>query len=435
MRTNINSARPVIRTHEGAPAKHINPERQLRRSILACLLGEREFYEEGKTIKDRITEFAAQCSTETVAALAYEARQVHGLRHAPLMLLLDLIRRGGPGVAQYIVDTVRRPDDITELLSLYWAKGKRPLSWQLKVGLGKALGKFSEYSLAKYDRDAPVKLRDIMRLTHPKPGEGKAELYGRVVSRTLETPDTWEVELSAGKDKKATFERLIREGNLGYLALLRNLRNMVDAGCDLNLVKEAILARKGAELVFPFRYTAAARAAPSLERYIDKALCMAIDEAPALKGHTIVLVDVSGSMDWKISSKSDITRMDAAATLASVVNSEHLQVFTFSERVVEVPARRGMSGVEAITRSQSHSGTRLGLAVKAINAMKHDRLIVVTDEQSHDPVADPVTKKAYMINVASNKNGVGYGKWIHIDGFSEAVLRYIIEFENGEAAH
>ena len=64
----------------------------------------------------------------------------------------------------------------------------------------------------------------------------------------------------------------------------------------------------------------------------------------------------------------------------------------------------------------------------------HDRLIVITDEQSHDAVPQPVAKAAYMINVASNRNGVGYGRWTHIDGFSESVLRFIHEVESDRSA-
>lgn len=430
MRLNIASRIPVRRTHEGAPAKHISAEAALRRSVLSCLLWENEFYEDGRHIADRIIEHAAAVDRETVSALAVEARTVYGLRHAPLMLLLDLIRRGGPGVADTIAETIRRADEITELVALYWRDGKRPLSKQMKLGLAKAFGNFSEYQLAKYDREGPVRLRDVMFLTHAKPRDAEqAALFMRVADRSLKTPDTWEVALSTGQDKKASFERLLREGKLGYLALLRNLRNMVEAGCDLELVKDAIVARKGADLVFPFRYVAAARAAPQLEPVIDQALCEAIASAPRLIGRTIVLVDVSGSMNCRLSGRSDLTRMDAAAALASILHGE-LRLFTFSTDVVEVAPRRGMAGVDAVVQSQPHLGTRLGAAVKKVNRLPHDRLIVITDEQSHDAVPDPKAGRAYMINVGSYRNGVGYGRWTHIDGFSEAVIRFITEVEN-----
>lgn len=431
MRFNTSAQIKIDHTHEGAPAKRISAEQALRRSVLSCLLWEKEFYEDGQSVAARIADAAALCSKETVAALAVEARNVHGLRHAPLMLLLDLIRRGGPGVSDAIASTIRRADELGELVALYWKDGKRPLSKQMKVGLAKAFAKFNEYALAKYDRDGPVKLRDVLFMTHVKPkDDAHASLLKRVAERTLVTPDTWEVALSGGADKKETFERLISEGGIGYLALLRNLRNMVDAGCDMELIKQAIVARKGADLVWPFRYVAAARAVPQLEPVIDQALCEAVASGPRLTGVTAVLVDVSGSMDEKLSAKSDMTRMDAAAALASVINGD-VRVFTFSDQVVEVPPRRGMAGVDAVVRSQPHCGTYLGAAVQAINAqVKHDRMIVITDEQSADRIPDPVAKGAYMINVASFKNGVGYGRWTHIDGFSEAVIRFISETEN-----
>lgn len=431
MRINAAVNIPKIHTHEGGIAKHISPEQQLRRSVLSCLLWEKEFYEDGKAIADRILSEAQNVSKETVAALAIEARNVHGLRHAPLLLLTDLIRRGGDGVADAIASTIRRADEMAELVAIYWRNGKKPLSKQMKLGLAKAFGKFSEYQLAKYDRDGVVKLRDVLFLTHPKPKDAEQEaLLKRVAERQLATPDTWEVQLSGGADKRETFERLIKEGKLGYLAVLRNLRNMMDAGCDRALVAEAIVARKGAELVFPFRYVAAARACPQLEPHLDQALCEAVASGPRLSGVTVVLVDVSGSMDAQLSAKSDMNRIDAAAALASVINGD-VRMFSFSQRVQEVPPRRGMAGIDAILRSQPHSGTYLGAAVQAINQnIQHDRLIVITDEQSADRVPDPVAKSAYIINVASNKNGVGYGKWTHLDGFSEGIIRYIAEVEN-----
>jgi hypothetical protein len=128
--------------------------------------------------------------------------------------------------------------------------------------------------------------------------------------------------------------------------------------------------------------------------------------------------------------------MDAAATLASMINAEALRVFSFSDRTVEVPPRRGMAGVDAIVRSQWHVGTRLFEAVAAINAqVPHDRLIVITDEQAHRPtwanggMPAPACPRAYTINVASAQNGVGYGAWVHLDGMSEHVLRWVMEHE------
>lgn len=430
MRVNV-AARFSETTHEGAPAARMTPTQALRRSVASCLLWEREFYEDGQSIADRIVDLAGKVSQDEVIALAKEARSSFSLRHVPLLLLVALAKRGGPGVAEAFEEVIQRADELSEVVAIYWKGGKRPLSAQMKRGLARALRKFNEYQLAKYDRAGTVRLRDVLFLTHAKPKDGaQAEVWRRLASNELVTPDTWEVALSGGADKRETFERLIREGQLGYLALLRNLRNMVQAGCDEGMVRDAIVARKGAERVLPFRYIAAARAAPQLEPAIDQALSEAIAGMPTFPGKTAILVDVSGSMDTKLSAKSDMTRLDAAAGLASIFPGD-VRVFTFSQHIAEVPPRKGMAGVDAIVRSQPHGGTYLGGALQWLYAnVPYDRLVVITDEQSADAVPPP-KGRGYMINVASAKNGVGYGKWTHIDGFSESVLRFMAEHERG----
>ena len=419
---------PIV-THEGAPAKHITPEAQLRRSVMSCLLGENEFYEDGVAIADRIVEFAHKVPPKTLAAIAIEARHVHHLRHAPL-LLIDVLSRTGKGdrlVADTVFEVISRADEMAELLAVLWRNGRKMIPAQMRNGLARAFCKFNEYELAKYDRDNAIKLRDVLRMVRPKPKDAEqAALWKRALDRTLVTPDTWEVALSGGADKKETFDRLLREGKLGYLALLRNLRNMVQAGCDLALVNESIRARRnGAQHVLPFRYIAAARAAPQLEPAIDHALCMAIGMAEPLPGKTIVLVDVSGSMDVNLSAqvRPNSGRCRRGAGVGDLRGSSGLHVLRAGDRV---PPRRGMAGVDVILRSQPHGSTQLGDAVRKANMLAHvDRLIVVSDEQTADLVPDPVAKRAYMVNVSSSRNGIGYGgAWVHIDGFSEGIRSF-----------
>ena len=435
MKLNTAVAKNTPRTHEGAPAARMTPMQALRRSVCSAFLWEDEFYENGEDIATRVARLAGDVPVDELAALCVELRHEAKLRHMPLLLTSVLARRGaGNGiVADTIARVVRRPDEMGELLAIHARLNgvgpdrlKPVVSKQMKKGLARAFARFDAYQLAKYDRDGAIRLRDVMFLVHPRPVDAEQEAtWSKLIEGRLEAPDTWEVGLSTGGDKRETFTRLLTDGKLGYMALLRNLRGMLDAGVDETLVRDAILARKGADKVLPFRFTAAARACPRMEPVLDEALCERILEMPVLPGRTLVLVDVSASMRQPLSRRSDMTRMDAAATLASVIHGD-LRVISFSDRHVEVPARRGMAGVDAVMRSQPHGMTRLGEAVRHANTLPHDRLIVVTDEQSRSPVPAPVAEKAYMINVASNENGVGYGKgWTHIDGFSENVLRFI----------
>jgi hypothetical protein len=427
-------------THEGAPARHISVLAQLRRSVLSCLLWESEFYEDGEEIGKRIAALTAQCRPEEVAALAVEARAQMHLRHVPLLLLRELARhpliKDRPQLLSKTMGAVlQRADEPAEFLALYWKDGKQPLSKQVKRGLAWSLRRFSEYDLAKYNRDAAVTLRDVLFMSHALPkDEAQAALWKKLAANELATPDTWEVQLSAGANKKETFERLIREKQLGYFAVIRNLRNMEQAGVDAQLVREAILARKGgAEKLLPFRYIAAARHAKQFEPQLDAAIQAALAELPKLRGTTVVLVDNSGSMSAQLSGKSQMTRADAAAGVAIVARGvcESARVFAFSDNLVEVPPRTGMALRDAIRAATPMDGTQLGAAVRKVSALPHDRLIVITDEQSADRVPEP-EGRGYLINVASNRNGVGYGRWLHVDGWSDAVVRFITERERSE---
>ncbi len=366
--------------------------------------------------------------------MAVELRTKHHVRHASLLLAVALIdhpKAHGRLVGDTIYGVVQRADELAELLSLYWKDKKRPLTAQLKKGLARAFRRFDEYQLAKYDRKSEVRFRDVLFLCHAKAKDTEQNAtWKRLIAGELKTPDTWEVNLSTGGDKRETFERLLREGKLGYLALLRNLRNMVDAGVDDTLIRESILTRARRSRTLPFRFVAAARAVPQLERELDAAMLSTLRGRERLPGRTRLLIDVSGSMEWLLSEKSQLSRMDAAGALAALLGeiAEQLDVWTFSSDVVRVPPRQRMALIDAIQRSQVHASTYMGKAVRKVGDDDYDRLIVVTDEQSHDVVGTP-KGRGYLINVSTNKNGVGYGVWTHIDGFSEAVVDYIQAME------
>jgi hypothetical protein len=432
-RLNLLNLNFGARTHEGAPARNISPDLQLRRSVLACLLWESQFYEDGVEIAGRIAELVPKVAAEKVASLAVEARERMKLRHAPLLLVREMARHKTHRalVSETLAHIIQRADELAEFVAIYWKDGRVPLSGQVKKGLAAAFPKFDEYQLAKYDRGEPIKLRDVLFLCHAKPrDQAQADVWKKLVSGSLTTPDTWEVALSSGADKCEAWERLLREQKLGALALLRNLRNMREAGVDEPLVLSALGSMSTAR-VLPFRFLAAARYAPQWEEALEQAMLKGVAETEKLPGKTIVVVDVSGSMTAPLSRRSEMQRTDAAYGLAVLLReiAEKVAVYSFSDNLVEVPARRGFALRDAIDVSQRHNSTQLGNAVEKLNRNeKYDRLIVITDEQAHDRVP-PSSGRGYLINVASYRNGVGYGKWMHIDGWSEAVIEYIRALE------
>ena len=446
-----------VHTHEGAPAAVIDAEQALRRSVMSCMLWESEFYEDGVEIAGRIRELVPKVAADRVAALAVEARERMKLRHAPLLLVREMARHATHRglVAATLARVIQRADELSEFVAIYWSGGKQPLSAQVKKGLASALPKFDEYALAKYDRAGAVRLRDVLFLSHAKPNDAaQAELWKRLAANGLATPDTWEVALSAAgqahgadegadkaADKREVWERLLAERKLGALALLRNLRNLHAAAVDEKLVLEALAAMK-TERVLPFRFLAAARVAPQWEQALESAMFRSLEGrnaagASRLAGHTVLLVDVSGSMEVALSRRSEMRRTDAAYGLAILLReiAEKATIYTFSDQTRLVPSRRGLALRDALEASQPHGGTFLGTALAKVESEVregYDRLIVITDEQSHDRVPAPAGK-GYVINVASNRNGVGYGAWMHIDGWSEAVVEYIAMLESADS--
>lgn len=429
----------AARTHEGAKGRAFPPEHELRRAVMSCMLWEDQFYEDGVSIADRIGKLVALVEPETVAAMAIAAREDMKLRHAPLLLVREMARHEGHKalVAATLERIVQRPDELTEFLAIYWADALGPMqqrkraavSAQVKKGLARALTKFDAYQLAKYDRDGAVRIRDVLFLTHAKPKDTAQEkVWKELVDGKLAAPDTWEVALSGGANKRETFERLIAERKLGALALLRNLRGMLAAGVKKQAIARALEDMR-TDRVLPYRFIAAAQHAPDLEPELEHAMFRAIEGHARLPGKTRILVDVSGSMDAQISARSEMRRLDAACGLAVLAREicEDVEIFTFSNEVKKVPPRRGFALRDAIVKSQPHGGTELGKAVAQVD-QKATRLIVFTDEQAHDPVGAP-KDLGYMVNVASYQHGVGHRPWRRIDGFSEKILDWIIAME------
>ena len=263
-------------THEGGVAKRIDAEKMLRRSVLSCMLWENGFYEDGVEIADRIASLVKEVDQNTVMELAKEAREKFKLRHVPLLLLRESVRNGGK-ISHALYDVIQRADELSEFLAIYWKDGRQPVSAQVKKGIRNAFNKFNEYQLAKYNRSGrSVSLRDALFISHAKPkDDAQAALFKKLVDGTLKTPDTWEVGLSGGGDKKEVFTRLLSENKLGAMALLRNLRNMETAGVKSSLVENAIRTANYGR-VLPFRFIGAEKYAPRYSAQLETAMLKAL---------------------------------------------------------------------------------------------------------------------------------------------------------------
>ena len=439
-----------VQTHEGGQAERLSPEQQLRRTVMACLLWEKQFYEDGQSIADRIKELVPKIGHEKCVAITSEARNKMHLRHVPLLLAREMARQGW-NVQHTLLDIIQRPDELCEFLAIYWADGRCPVAASVKRGLADAFKKFNAYSLAKYNRDRDIKLRDVMFICHPKPNdEEQAATWKKLAENELESPDTWEVNLSGGADKRKTFERLIKDGKLGGLAMLRNIRNMEQAGVAESVIRYGISSANMSR-VLPFRFITAAKHGPHYEDALEESMMKSLSQQKKLSGKTVFIVDVSGSMyNAPLSVKSELTRADVACSMAMIVRglteTSRIYATAGSDRseihaTKEVPPRHGFAlrdAIYAMCRPLGGGGIFLKQVMDYVweQEKKADRIIVITDEQDcdHDPKRSALHcrmwgKQHYLINVASAANGIGYGAWTHIDGWSESVVDYIMEAE------
>lgn len=420
-----NKGKNKVVNYEGAQAYRLSPEWQLYTAAVTSVLSDK-FYESAQTRVETMRDLIKRCDPVFVAQLAVYTRQKMNLRSIPLVLAVELakVHRGDSTVSKMVSQVIQRADEITELLAYYQLANKRQdtkklnrLSKQLQAGLQSAFNRFDEYQFAKYNRDAEVKLRDALFLVHPKAkDEDQQALFNKIVNDTLETPYTWETELSAlgqmkfvsDAEKEAAFrikwEELIDSNKVGYMALMRNLRNILESNvskghvikvCDTLASPEAV--RRSKQL--PFRFLAAYREISKVKSVyasrvldaLEKAVAVSAENIKGFDAETSVLIacDVSGSMQRPVSPKSKILSYDIGLMLAMLLKSRCENAITgmFGDKwkVINVPTKGILSNVDAFYRREGEVGyaTNGYLVIEDLIKGKQqmDKVMMFTDLQ------------------------------------------------------
>ena len=426
----------------------------LKRAVMANLLWENIAYMDGVKVVEEIARLIPLCPAEEVFNIALSARVDQKLRHTPLFVAREMCRYDEHRL--FVVDLlpliITRADMLTDFLAIYWKDGKCPICNQAKKGLAKAFHNFNEYKFAKYDRETDIKLRDVMFLVHPKPrNEYETELFKKIADRTLSTPDTWEVALSSGADKKSTWERLIDEKKIGGLAMLRNIRNMMQANVDHDSIVKGIQNLQSSMLL-PLDYLKAARINKEFDRHIEDAMIKSYANLPKLPGKTLFIVDVSGSMGANMSAKSDFTRLDAACAMAMLAANQcekfKLVATAGNDRTrvgahlhIQYP-KKGFDIIGQIRNTEREIGyggifTRqcLEWCREQFKDEEFDRIIIFSDSQDCDwpdkRIPKPFGKHNYICDVSANTKGINYkGVWdAEISGFSDKFITFIAAYE------
>lgn len=491
----VSKAKNQVQNYEQAPAYQLSPEWELYTSVVTSSLSDK-FYESASGRLEKLRRLIQENDSQLVARLAIYAREQMNLRSVPLVLAVELakIHSGDDLVSRMTKRIVQRADEITELLAYYQTTNERKgvkklnrLSKQLQAGLQGAFNKFDEYQFAKYNREAEIKLRDALFLVHPKAKNEEQQLiFNKIVNDSLQTPYTWETELSAlGKTKfesenakKAAFtqkwEELIDSDKVGYMALLRNLRNILEAEVSVKHIKQVCETLSSKEKVLrskqlPFRFLAAYRELSKINSGYASKVMNALEEAVKVSAANIsgfdestrvlIACDVSGSMQSPISPKSKIMNYDIGLMLGMLLKSRCKNVvsgiFGNIWKIVNLPDSSVLSNVDAFYKREGEVGysTNGYLVIKdLIDSRKvMDKIMIFTDCQlwnsnSYDTQLKDVWKeyksiaseaKLYLFDLA------GYGN-VPLDitnkdvyllaGWSDKIFDVLSAIDNGSNA-
>lgn len=322
----------TIRTEnrEGFPAYRMKLKERLVTAVLTTMFGEPKFY--GSTDGD-VVKLATQCAEadpEFLCKLACYARNVGNMRSVSHVLTCVIAREAHEFTRKTVRNVVVRPDDMTEILACYKQMYGKPFPNALKREIAQVMQRFDEYQLAKYNSGGAMKLRDVLRITHPAPKDSQTEaLFRKVLDDTLETPYTWETELSQKGNTKEVWNELIASDKVGYMALLRNLRNIIQSGANvtpvLKILSDPERVRKSRQL--PFRFYSAYLTlldknilSANTHRALEQALEVSVENMEQIPGRTLIAIDVSGSMGSRISKRSEVRCCDIASLLGAMAS-------------------------------------------------------------------------------------------------------------------
>ena len=464
----FNSSPSNKTTNRSGHAAYKMPDKQkLVTQVLTSFFNEKKFYGDNSDEMQETIKAVIAKDPQFVANLAVFARREFNMRSVAHVLVSHLAHEpaGKPYTRKAVKAVSLRGDDVTEIMSCYLSMFGKPIPNALRKGIADTMQGFDKYTLAKYKGEGKtVKMRDLLCLCRPSPVNAQqSEWWLQLLNGDLEPPYTWETELSAKGNNAKTWEALIDSGKVGYMALLRNLRNILNANPSnvqkvLDTIQNPEAVRRSKQL--PFRYLSAykelqgigsSRVFDALENAVDAA----IDNVPKLPGKTVIAVDISGSMSGAISDKSNVRCYEIAMMLGLIANRicEDSIFYTFNNNINKWALSHRSGILQTVTESRVGGGTAMQLPFRKMidDRIQADRIIILSDNECNNysgywnkPVqnlADEYRKLTgndiwvHAIDLQGYGTQQFYGSKTNvIAGWSEKVFDFIKLAEQGEGS-
>jgi hypothetical protein len=395
MKFNKRNESEKIPNYEGVDAYVETPELELV-SVLMTSFVKDQFYRSESEVLTKLKELVSKVKNKKfIAQAAIYARTEFGMRSVTHVVAGELAHevKGEAWMKNFFNKVVHRPDDIMEILTYYMHAYGKPIPNSMKKGLAMSFSKFNEYQLAKYrGEQGELKLLDAVNLLHPKPTKDNKKALEKLMSGKLKGKDTWEVKLTkAGQEAETEEEKaelkgkawkdLIKEKKIGYFALLRNLRNILEQAPEVKKEALDLLTDKeliGKSLVLPFRFSTAVKqiSDTATVKAINKAADISLSNVPKFKGKTVIMQDVSSSMEGRT--------MEIAALFAAVLfKANEADVIQFES---QAEYKKGLNPDDSVLSlaeklELSTGGTNLNDAYRILNK-PYDRIIILSDMQN-----------------------------------------------------
>lgn len=450
----------------GHAAYGMTAKSKLVTQVLTSFFNENKFYGDNSGDMQEIIKQVIKQDADFVSKLAAFARREFNMRSVAHVLTAYLAHEpnGKPYVRKTVKGVSLRGDDVTEIMSFYLTTFGKPIPNALKKGIADVLTGFDEYTLAKYKGEGKaVKMRDLLCLCRPTPrNDEQSALWKRCLENRLETPLTWETELSAHGNNRETWEKLIDSGKVGYMALLRNLRNIIQANPAniekvYQLIENPEAVKRSRQL--PFRFLSAYKSISGIggSRAFDaleSAIIVSTENMPKLSGTTVIAVDVSGSMGSPVSAKSDVKCYEIGVLLGLIANriSDNAIFYTFNHDIQKHALSRRTDILYSACHFNVGGGTDMGLPFQEMifDNIHADRIIILSDNE-----CNAFWSRKFTVQALAGKYRAQSGNniWVHaidlqgygtqqfhgektniIAGWSEKVFDFIRLAEQGEGS-
>jgi hypothetical protein len=489
-----------IPTHEGGAGFERTPESELFLLAATNMVGEDTFYESAAVRDGRfahLVDHVTKTNPQWIQGFVPYLRNTLQMRSASIVLAAEYVKAGGPNGRAVVNSAMSRADEPAEMLGYWMSRYGRKLPAAVKRGIADAASRlYTERAALRYDGlSRGIRMADVIELVHPKPrmthegggpwqtalfrylldkrhhpeGTNPPPLLKRIVedeALRAAPEDTRRALLKAGAVAEAgwSWERLsgwLPGGmdaeawehiipQMGYMAKLRNLRNFDDAGVS-DEVKDAIRAELAdPEAVaksrqFPFRFFSAYKFAPSVEwaKTLETALELSCQNIPELSGRSLILIDISGSMQAPMSNRGQVMRYEVGALFAAATakKCEKVDVGLFANEPIAHPVKGSvLRYVESVNQKIGvvGYGTNIhGSLAQMYNG--HDRVIIFSDEAAHDCYQQAVQAQIpvlHVFNLGGYRTATipsGPGRYSY-GGFTDATFVLMSLLEQGDNA-